>query len=85
MVKYAQAPEITVDIETQSSDISITVKDNGIGFDINRVETSGASGFGLFNIRERLKSVGGPLEIQSSPGQGTLVTSISPIDGKDLH
>lgn len=83
IVKYAQATEVTVDIEAQSSDITITVKDDGIGFDKNRIETSRASGFGLFNIRERLKSVGGRLEIQSNPGQGTLVTLISPIDGKD--
>ncbi|MFC1765385.1 PAS domain S-box protein [Planctomycetota bacterium] len=79
IIKHAQATEVTVDIKTQSNNIAVSVKDNGIGFDINRVEMSKAGGFGLFNIRERLQYVGGRFEIQSSPGQGTCITLMCPI------
>jgi signal transduction histidine kinase len=55
--------------------IVITVGDNGIGFDASsdglyREKQS----YGLFSIRERLSSMGGTLNVQSSKGKGTEVT-----------
>jgi signal transduction histidine kinase len=36
-------------------------------------------GFGLFSIRERLESIGGRFRLESSPGNGTKVTLMVPI------
>jgi signal transduction histidine kinase len=35
--------------------------------------------FGLFSIRERIRPLGGELEIDSKPGQGTMVTLMAPL------
>jgi signal transduction histidine kinase len=56
------------------------VEDNGNGFDPAKIDGTAAEpdGFGLFSIRERIKHMGGRLEIESRPGQGTRVTIVSP-------
>jgi len=55
--------------------INIVIKDDGVGFDHSWNRTSG---FGLFNIRERVKYFGGSLKVKSVPGQGTQVTLSMP-------
>jgi CheY-like chemotaxis protein/anti-sigma regulatory factor (Ser/Thr protein kinase) len=56
--------------------ITISVSDQGAGFDPEQVNTTGESGggFGLFSIRERLGLIGGSLRIDSSKGRGTRFT-----------
>jgi len=39
------------------------------------------SGFGLFNIRQRIETLGGAVEIDSFSGRGTTVTVIAPLAG----
>lgn len=60
--------------------IRVTVRDQGIGFDPDRLhpgkDTSG--GFGLFSIRERIDYIGGRLEIQSYPGKGSCFSMTVP-------
>ncbi len=67
--------------------VQIVVSDNGKGFDPSLLEVEGvaADHFGIFSIRERLKLLGGLLEIQSAPGQGTRVTLVSPRQSLDLR
>ncbi len=56
----------------QTDALTIIVRDEGAGFDPGALKPSGgdAAGFGLFTIFERLKLVGGALEIESAPGRG---------------
>jgi signal transduction histidine kinase len=61
--------------------MKICVKDDGVGLDVAKITTS--DGFGLFNIRERLSSICGRLEIESRPGKGTLVTLSVPLESPD--
>ncbi|MBU1936832.1 sensor histidine kinase, partial [bacterium] len=65
--------EITLDI--QNHQLTVEVSDNGVGFDTNRLDNVGDAqhGFGLFSIRERLRYLGGHMELQSTIGQGTTV------------
>jgi PAS domain S-box-containing protein len=59
--------------------VHVAVRDEGKGFDAVRVQTRERSqGFGLFSIQQRLKHMGGRLEIDSTPGQGTRATIIGP-------
>ena len=55
--------------------LSLDVIDPGVGFEvhsINRLPTR-QGGFGLFSIRERLKLMGGSIDIHSIVGEGTTV------------
>ncbi len=67
--KHAQADEIQVKVEFQQN-ISILVRDNGIGFDPDeRKEQS----FGLIGMKERVDLLEGTLKIDTNPGKGTLI------------
>jgi len=82
VVKYSKAKTVEVRIKRNKRQISISVKDDGIGFDLNEVNLhgSGKGGFGLFNIRERLEYLGGNIKILSKPKQGTCITMSVPIE-----
>ena len=75
VLKYANATEVTVTLAFGDSQVRLTVRDNGIGFDpelpTRRDRDSG--GFGLINMRERARLLGGELTVHSEAGKGTLV------------
>ncbi len=60
--------------------LRIVVADRGPGFDPDALdpEQTGAGGLGLFNIRQRMTSIQGELQIESAPGHGTRITLIAP-------
>jgi PAS domain S-box-containing protein len=81
-VKHGQVDRITVDLALSGDDtLCITVADQGSGFDpsdlMDRAK-AGRSGWGLFRIRERLTLLGGRVDIESAPGQGTTVRLMAP-------
>jgi signal transduction histidine kinase len=69
-ITHAKASEIHVTLKLNAEAVSITVSDNGAGFDLDSVSSSGN---GLQNMRCRLQEIGGQLEISSQPGQGTTI------------
>jgi signal transduction histidine kinase len=80
IVKHAQASKAKVSILREDNSIRIRVEDDGVGFNPLKTACLGKTiGFGLFNIREKLNSIGGYLEIQSEPGQGTRITLVTPL------
>lgn len=68
-LKYAEAKNINVQIVQQPDRVSLTVQDDGKGFDTT-FETKGT---GLNNIRTRAESVGGTMNVFSQPRKGTEV------------
>jgi signal transduction histidine kinase len=60
--------------------VRLVVSDEGAGFNLDPSisDKTSTSGFGLFSIRERLKLLGGQMQIDSSPGRGTRVTIFAP-------
>ena len=61
--------------------IRIEVKDDGVGFNpkiLNQKITKN-EGFGLFNLKERLRHLRGKLEVSSKVGQGTSVAIMAPL------
>lgn len=77
MVKYAQAVAGKITILEQPRKLLVEIKDNGKGFDVK--ETLGSkSSFGLHNIIERSRAIGGEAHIESST-QGTIITIQIPI------
>ena len=72
--KHARASEVDVRIKKNAcGSISITVTDNGRGFDPDRVRSHAMGGSGLMGMQERIDLVGGELEIRSERGIGTVV------------
>jgi PAS domain S-box-containing protein len=78
VVKHAKAQKAVISLQREAGSIRITVEDDGIGFDTYALKTPKTSGFGLFNIRERLYFIGGRLEIDSVPFNGTKATIVAP-------
>jgi len=86
VVKHAQANKVKVSIRKIKNHISVSVEDNGVGFDPVEVEslTAKKAEFGLFSIRERLEQLGGLIEIDSKMGRGTKITMTAPLKCGDV-
>jgi len=81
IVKHAQVSKAKVSIWREDNSIRIRVEDDGVGFSTSEgKQLRKVSGFGLFNIRERIKYLGGDMVIESEPGRGTRVTLSAPLE-----
>ena len=69
--RHAQAQQIIVSLERQGDQVTVMVEDDGRGFDVNSPPMDGRDHFGLSIMRARAARIGGQLEIDSAPGQGT--------------
>ena len=79
VVKHASATRVTLAIEVDQDNLRIIVEDDGRGFESGSAATwsegeEDSAGFGLFSISERLKLLGGRLDLLSRPGGGTRAT-----------
>lgn len=81
-LKHAKAARITVRLHREGANLITTVQDDGAGFDMQAVlrDYEKRGSFGLLNIDERARLVGGSATISSTPGGGTTVTVIVPIE-----
>lgn len=77
IVKHSQAHQVITHLRREGNSLRIAVEDDGIGFDSAAVDDRPS--FGFFSIRERLKYLGGSLEIQATPGRGTVIAVVSPL------
>ncbi len=82
IVKHAQSDIAIVSISRYKNNLQIIVEDKGIGFDTSKIDryTVSNQSFGLFSIHERIKYLGGTLEIASKPEQGTKIIIIIPVN-----
>ena len=79
--KHARTDAAEVSILADDDKLVITVADAGTGFDVKQtIMPSADGGYGLFSIRERLNSIGGTMQIDSQPGDGTVVIVTLPLD-----
>jgi signal transduction histidine kinase len=80
-IKYADSTHIIVQLSHSATLLSITVDDNGKGFDINAVEKkrNSESGMGLLFMKERIQYINGRVFFNSIPNEGTRVTFNVPI------
>jgi len=75
MVKHANATKATVRIEQRDGRLVFSVTDDGRGLDPERAR----SGSGMQNMQDRIEVLGGELQVESSPGAGTLLTGSIPV------
>ncbi|MEA2041750.1 MAG: PAS domain S-box protein, partial [Bacteroidota bacterium] len=71
-IKHAEATRIDIILNKTEDIIKAEYFDNGTGFDVDSVLKS-KKGQGLYNTQNRLKSIGGKLQIKSRKGEGTLI------------
>lgn len=79
VVKHASAKNIRVFIAREAATLQVKIEDDGLGIGISADASNGPCGFGFFSIGERLKYLGGHLEVASEPGWGTRVTLQVPL------
>lgn len=75
-IKHAQCKNIVVSLNKDTSNIILTLQDDGKGFDIKK---SKSNGIGLKNIEKRTELIGGTYTLESQPQLGTKVTIEIPI------
>ncbi|WP_442907177.1 CheR family methyltransferase [Billgrantia diversa] len=71
--KHANVDRARVELDQADERILIRVSDSGQGFTSEVMEDRHGSGFGLVSVRERLRLLGGDMEINSAPGEGTTI------------
>jgi signal transduction histidine kinase len=87
IIKYAKASIITIRIEQIDSDLKISINDNGIGFDIEKIYENKKVGkmSGLKNMKQRAEILAGRLNIFSTPGSGSTIEAIIPLNNNTLE
>ncbi|MFM0591405.1 cache domain-containing protein [Paraburkholderia dilworthii] len=84
IVRHAQASSAALTLEVSHDAVTLTIADNGRGFDTAYAFVGRRSGVGLRNMRERLEALGGKLSLSSQTGH-TLVTARVPLDTPVRH
>jgi signal transduction histidine kinase len=73
--KHGDARRAHIEIEEDQSNVRVTVRDDGHGFD----PVAQTNGFGLAGMHERAELLHGRLEIESSSGHGTTIKAMFPV------
>lgn len=80
VVRHARAKRAWVRLQARSSEARIEVRDDGCGFVVDEVlGRKGERGIGFLGMQERVDALGGRLQVDSSPGRGTLVRVTVPM------
>jgi signal transduction histidine kinase len=69
--KHARAKRITVALTRSNDQVTLTVADDGVGFDRSRLGTIG--GLGLVTMRERAGQLNGKFDFETAPERGTVI------------
>jgi signal transduction histidine kinase len=92
VAKHARSKQVAVMLCGNSAGIQVMIRDSGCGFDPSLPRTDRARtnrGLGLISLSERVRLLGGRVEIRSKPGRGTrIVASVplsSPAGGRDFQ
>jgi PAS domain S-box-containing protein len=74
IARHARARNVKILLTQSGAEMSMAITDDGVGFDPAAVAATDKSGWGLRLMAERAESIGGSLQVESSPGQGTSIT-----------
>jgi PAS domain S-box-containing protein len=77
--KHAETDCVWASFELEGSTLRVRMRDNGKGFDPDRAVAARSTHFGLRFMRERAEQLGGSLQVNSAPGQGTCVEVTVPV------
>lgn len=78
---HAHAQQVAINFEVEPEQVSVTVEDDGVGFDLDEVAQSSdmKRGLGLLSMWERMELVGGSVIVSTAPGAGTTLSIHAPL------
>ena len=77
--KHSRAATVRVEVQRRDGKVAAAIVDDGIGFETGSRHRGEFPQFGLSTMRERAESVGGTLEVDSTPGKGTAIRFEMPL------
>jgi len=75
IIKHAEAEYVLIRFTTESGKLNITIRDKGKGFDVNTQKT----GNGINNVKKRVETINGKLNLDSTPSEGTKWNIVVPV------
>src|SRR6266403_1887177 len=85
-VKHAKAGNVWIRARRENALLCCSIRDDGAGFDVHQVQkTPERKGLGLIAMQERVTAIGGTLQIDSGPGQGTILSIRIPLEVDDAN
>lgn len=82
VIKHSAATQLDISLIKDKDGTSVTIEDNGKGFDISRISKD--AGMGLTNMKARVEFLKGTIDFDSTPGNGTLVAIHIPSVNKQI-
>jgi len=79
VARHAEARRVRLRLATLPDRVQLIVQDDGRGFDLSQTRSDR---YGLIGMNERAKLLGGRLDVQSSPGAGTRIEVVIPLERK---
>lgn len=83
--KHAGVDTVKVKFEDQGDKINLLIKDQGKGFNWDKLKEEKKESYGIMGMRERVELLGGTMEVNSTVGKGTQVIIELPIEGERMH
>lgn len=80
-LKHSKAKQLTIQLNRHENAVTVTVEDDGIGFDVQEKRRKG--GIGLKNLEIRAEKMDGSYQVDSRPGQGTISIIEIPLPQSD--
>ncbi|MGL1885908.1 MAG: histidine kinase [Reichenbachiella sp.] len=81
-IKYAKAETIVISFEHDPTKLVVKITDNGAGFELKKLENAGhfgASGHGIFNMKERASYINAKFDVETELGKGTVIIITVPL------
>jgi signal transduction histidine kinase len=72
VARHSKATLVQMILATTDDTVTLAIADNGQGFDTTR---QGYLGVGLLSMQERMKALGGDIQIESTPRKGTRIVA----------
>ena len=82
--RHAKATQVEVELICESDEVSLSVRDNGVGFDASHGDQLSGH-LGLLSMKERVRMAKGTLEVESTPQHGTEIRVDIPLDPGESH
>lgn len=77
-LRHAGASHLTITVTFGPDELTLSVTDDGAGFDLDGLSEQDSEHLGLLGMRERARLLGGHLEVHSAPSRGTTVVATVP-------
>ena len=87
VLRHAQGRNLWVRLFTAEGRLALSVRDDGVGFELDRARRRAAAGgsLGVVGMEERAALAGGSLELRTAPGQGTVLVATFPLEAADAR